>query len=332
MSFVGTWTQAAMDLPATTGINNTDNVEQVLIASPAATGTWQAVVSYSGTLTNNQQNYSLLITGGDAEEPPPPPLALSSVSPDSGLSGSTVTLDLTGTSLTANTTVKLTKSGQSDISATSLQLIGESLRCQINLTGAAAGPWNVVAAKPNLETATLPDAFTVIGAIWSENFDGTVSGWTSEGTNSWTLSTALNHSPAKSYFAAGPASRTTAYLVSPAFSIPSTATDMQLKFMQNRQLSAPDAGVLEFSLDGGAWYDVVSINSGASFASNGYNTTLNSNSNSVKSDFAGRQVWTGNSNGFVETIVNLTNTSKYAGHSLRIRWGIATDTKTASTG
>jgi hypothetical protein len=51
MPFVGTWSQASMSLPATTGINNTDNTEQVNIAAPTATGTWQAVVSYSGSLT-----------------------------------------------------------------------------------------------------------------------------------------------------------------------------------------------------------------------------------------------------------------------------------------
>ncbi len=39
MPFVGTWTQASMDLPATTGINNTDNVEQVHVSSPTVSGT-----------------------------------------------------------------------------------------------------------------------------------------------------------------------------------------------------------------------------------------------------------------------------------------------------
>ncbi len=49
-----------MDLPATTGINNTDNVEQVRIAAPPAAGTYQAVVCFAGTLTNSSQYYSLL--------------------------------------------------------------------------------------------------------------------------------------------------------------------------------------------------------------------------------------------------------------------------------
>jgi hypothetical protein len=190
MPFVGTWTVASMDLPATTGINNTDNVEQVLVSSPAVAGTWQAVVSYSGSLANNQQNYSLILSGSAAEVPPPPPVALSSINPTSGLAGSIVTIDITGTSLGAGSLVKLAKSGQPDIPASSVQPIGESIRCQFNLTGAATGLWSVVATNPDASSATLVDAFKVIGAIWSENFDDTFSGWTSNattGSNSWSL-------------------------------------------------------------------------------------------------------------------------------------------------
>lgn len=336
MPFVGTWTQASMNMPATTGVNNTDNIEQVRIAAPPAAGTYQAVVSFSGTLTNSSQNYSLLISGSTADTPPPPPLALASVSPNSGLSG-TVTLDLTGTSLRADTAVKLARSGQPDITATAFQLIGETLRCQVNLTGAAAGAWDVVATNPNSETATLPAAFTVIGTIWSENFDGVVSGWTSQattGSNSWSLVTTQSQSPTKSYFAAGPSTKSTTDLTSPSIAIPAGATSLQLKFWQNRDLqSGKDAGKLEFSINNGTWFDVEASGSGAAFASNGYNATVSGkgNPNSL-SEFNGLSAWSGNTNGFVETIVNLTDTAKYAGKNLSLRWIIATDASTASSG
>ncbi|RPJ33947.1 MAG: hypothetical protein EHM17_08445 [Verrucomicrobiaceae bacterium] len=337
MPFVGTWTQAAMNLTATTGVNNTDNVEQVLVSSPVQTGTWQAVVSFSGSLTNSQQNYSLVLSGSKAEEPPPPPLALASITPASGLANSTVTMDITGTSLKADTVVKLTKSGQADITATSVQLIGETLRCQLNLSGAATGAWNVTATNPNADSSTLANAFTVIGAIWSENFDATVAGWTSNvttGSNSWALTTAQSHSPAKSYFAPGPVSKSTTYLTSPSISIPGNATNLQFKFWHRYELqSTKDGGRLEFSVDGGTWFDVLASGSGAAFASNGYNATVKSKGQpGTTSEFDGKMAWSGNSNGFIETIINLTNTSKYAGHSLRIRWIIATDASTASTG
>ncbi len=63
MPFVGTWTQASMSENAITGVNNTDNVEQVYLAAPSVAGVYQAVVSFQGTLTNNAQFYSLLIDG-----------------------------------------------------------------------------------------------------------------------------------------------------------------------------------------------------------------------------------------------------------------------------
>ncbi|MEI8036851.1 MAG: MBG domain-containing protein [Verrucomicrobiota bacterium] len=73
MPFVGTWTQASMDLPATTGVNITDNVEQVRIAAPPVLGTYQAVITFTGTLTNSSQNYSLLVSGSSAAPAPLPP-------------------------------------------------------------------------------------------------------------------------------------------------------------------------------------------------------------------------------------------------------------------
>lgn len=63
MPFVGTWTVASMSQNATTGINNTDNVEQVLVSTSGQTGNWQAVVSYTGALTNSVQDYGLIISG-----------------------------------------------------------------------------------------------------------------------------------------------------------------------------------------------------------------------------------------------------------------------------
>jgi len=63
MPFVGTWTQASMSSAAIPGNNNTDNVEQVYVAAPPVKGTYQAVVSYQGTLSGNQQHFSMLISG-----------------------------------------------------------------------------------------------------------------------------------------------------------------------------------------------------------------------------------------------------------------------------
>ena len=87
--------------------------------------------------------------------------------------------------------MKLARYGQSDIFASGVQMIGDKLRCQFDLTGAAAGVWDVVATNPDSESFTLTGGFVVVGTLWSENFDGSVSGWTSQattGSNSWSWS------------------------------------------------------------------------------------------------------------------------------------------------
>lgn len=49
-------------VPATTGDNTLDNVEQVLISSPNLPGNYTVQISYKGTLTNGQQYYSLIFS------------------------------------------------------------------------------------------------------------------------------------------------------------------------------------------------------------------------------------------------------------------------------
>ena len=331
MPFVSAPSAATMDSPATTGVNNTDNVEQVSISAPSAAGAYQAVVSFSGTLTNNLQNYSLILSGSSADLAPHPPISLSGISPASGMSGN-VTVDLTGSGFLAGSVIKLKRVGQTDIVGTSVQLIGSSLRCQFNLTGAAAGLWDVVGTNPDLSTSTLTAGFSVLAAIWNENFDSNPVGWTSlttTGSNSWSLVNSVSYSPTSSYFAAGPASRSTVNLISPIIAIPSLATNLQLSFWHSYDLQyRRDGGRLEFSVAGGTWFDVTDAGSGASFASNGYGSTISSGSN----DFNGKLAWSGNSNGYIKSTVNLTDVAKYAGKNLQIRWRLATNGATASTG
>jgi hypothetical protein len=299
------------------------------------TGTGTPLVSTPSGYTSYGSIGQYFISGSVVNANAPP--ALTGITPASGFANTTVTVDVSGTGISASTAFKLTKSGQADIAASSVSAVGPIFRCQFNLNGAATGAWDVVATNPNLETSTLANAFTVVGAIWTQSFDGAVTGWSSEsttGSNSWSLTTAQSQSPSNSYFAPGPATKSTTNLVSPSILIPAGAADLQLKFWQNRNLqNARDAGKLEFSINNGAWFDVTASGSGAAFASNGYNTTISSSGNpSNRNEFAGQLAWSGNSGGFVETIVNLTDTAKYAGKNLRIRWRIATDNSTASTG
>ncbi|MDF7807971.1 S8 family serine peptidase [Pontiellaceae bacterium B12219] len=63
----GDWDENKIDDKATTGVNDVDNVEQVYLAAPVA-GDYQIVVDYVGTLTNDEQIYSLVVTGQTAPE------------------------------------------------------------------------------------------------------------------------------------------------------------------------------------------------------------------------------------------------------------------------
>ena len=55
--------------PATVGDNSLDNVEQLLVASPGAEGTYTVEVTFKGDLTDDQQAYSLILSGQSNELP-----------------------------------------------------------------------------------------------------------------------------------------------------------------------------------------------------------------------------------------------------------------------
>jgi Subtilase family/Bacterial Ig domain/Lamin Tail Domain/MBG domain (YGX type) len=101
MPFVGNWTTPSMSLPAITGKNNVDTVEQVFVNSPAQAGEYVVTVSLDGSLTTASQAYSLVLTGGTEQEINPPP-TVSLTSPLNGasfLTTDTVTVSATASDL-----------------------------------------------------------------------------------------------------------------------------------------------------------------------------------------------------------------------------------------
>ena len=100
----------------------------------------------------------------------------------------------------------------------------------------------------------------------------------------------------------------------------------QLVFRNSYALeNAFDGGVLEVSKDGGAFQDI--LVAGGSFEARGYNGTVSA---SFQNPLAGRAAWTGNSNGFVTTVVNLPASA--AGHTMTFRWRMGSDISVAATG
>ena len=334
MPFVGNWTTDAFATAATTGSNYTDNVEQVLVASPGTAGTYVARVTFAGTLTNDSQPFSLLLSGeADADTAGAP--RLTAASPASGTG--TQLFSLTGDRLLLGGTVKLTQARQPDVTGAGVEVFGDTAKARITTTGLAAGWWNLVFTNPDGQAAVLTNAFGVPRSLWSENFETNnigAKGWTflsTVGSSQWALSSARYVSATRSLFSAGVATTSDTSAVSPSIHIPSGASGLSLSFWHYFSLSSRnDGGVLELSLDGGAWLNVTNSVLGASFVANGYNATLSNSSNNPLGK--GCSVWSGNSGSFVQVQVSLTKTSLFAGHGLRIRWRLGTNSSISSTG
>jgi plastocyanin len=106
----------------------------------------------------------------------------------------------------------------------------------------------------------------------------------------------------------------------------------QITFRHNFNLEASDVdpnlgfdgGVLEISTDGGNTFQDI-LDAGGSFVAGGYNRII---SNDRGSPIAGRQAWSGNSKGFITTMVNLP----FVANTIRLRWRMASDTSGSSEG
>ena len=113
-------------------------------------------------------------------------------------------------------------------------------------------------------------------------------------------------------------------LDSPSLLLP--PTPLQLTFRHNFNLEASDTnpslgfdgGVVEISTDGGNTFQDILAASG-NFAMGGYNRTI---SGDRGSPIAGRRAWSGNSEGFITTVVNLP----FFLPSFTLRWRMASDT------
>jgi len=169
--------------------------------------------------------------------------------------------------------------------------------------------------------------------FFSENFDGMVApelpanGWMTSVTGAaphWVTSTALSDTAPNAAFAPDPPTASDNQLTSPilalAFSHP------QLVFRHKYDLEQGfDGGVLEISLNGGAFADIQSA--AGTFVTNGYTAAISS---FYQNPLAGRRAWSGHSGGFMTTIVNLP--PGLAGQNFQLRWRLGSDSSTGAGG
>ncbi len=130
-------------------------------------GTENALMTYS--LAKGESNHSpgpvamgILEDVGWTIEGPTPPPSVTSITPNSGQNTGSVSVSIAGSDFQDGATVKLTKSGESDIQGTDVVVAsGTQITCSFDLTGAATGAWNVVVTNPDDQSATLTNGFTV---------------------------------------------------------------------------------------------------------------------------------------------------------------------------
>jgi len=172
-------------------------------------------------------------------------------------------------------------------------------------------------------------------SIWSDDHEDGFSDWTvsNDGNgNDWQGKTDGGYSGNNYWFAADidpidPVTHTDSYLASQV--ITATVDDHSLQFFHKYNLEADgstgyDGGVVEINVNGGGWNDVGSSN----FSKNGYNTTI---STSYNSPIAGRQAFSGDSGGYVESVVNLSSLVNQ-GDTFQIRFREANDSSVSDDG
>ena len=182
-----------------------------------------------------------------------------------------------------------------------------------------------------LNLGTVSFSFTLgVSAPLLQNFDGVVlpdlpSGWataSSGAQSSWTTSTNASDTSSNAAFSPDPAAVGVNELDSPVFTLPASA---QLTFRHNYNLEVSptlgigyDGAVLEMKIGNGAFTDIIAA--GGSFVTGGYTHTISSG---YMNPLGGRQAWSGNSGGFVTTIVNLPTNA--AAQPVQLRWRCGSD-------
>ena len=184
--------------------------------------------------------------------------------------------------------------------------------------------------------STLSNNTAASTTLLQQNFDGVTAptlptGWTTSSSgaqSNWTTNTAQYYSSPNSAFSPDPSDIGVNELVSPSFTLSSA---LPLTFQNRYGLENNfDGAVLEISIDGGAFQDIVVA--GGSFVSGGYNGTI---SCAFSNPLAWCSAWTGISGGggspiYVTTSVNLPPAA--VGHSVQLRWRVGTDSAVGSLG
>jgi subtilisin-like proprotein convertase family protein len=178
----------------------------------------------------------------------------------------------------------------------------------------------------------------VPNVVFSENFDSVSApslpaGWTA--TNAagaaplWVTSNTTPDTIPNDAFIDDPQTVSDKTLDTPGIAIFSANSQLSFRHSYNLE-NTYDGAVIEISspnINSGAFTDITNPVVGGSFVTGGYTSAISTNFNSP---IAGRQAWTGNSNGYVTTVANLG--PNVVGQTIKIRFRMGSDSSNSGTG
>jgi len=164
---------------------------------------------------------------------------------------------------------------------------------------------------------------TTTEVLFSDNVESGVNGWTHDaalGTDSWAISSSRPFDGTKSWKATDPSSISDQRLTSPTVTLPDDLSGLSFQFEQWRLMegggtTCADGGILEISIDGGAFSQVPT----GQFLVGGYTGTVSSGSGNP---LAGNQAWCGLATAYEPVIADL---STYAGHDVQLRFRLGSN-------
>jgi len=140
------------------------------------------------------------------------PPTVSSITPNSGLNTSTISItNLAGAGFSGTPVVNLTRSGQANITATGVTVVSSGkITCTFDLTGKTTGTWNVNVTNPDGQKASLAGGFTITNASSPPTVTAVspTSGSTIGGTSVTVTGTGLTGATAVKFGSASAASYT----------------------------------------------------------------------------------------------------------------------------
>jgi subtilisin family serine protease len=156
---------------AVRGINNTDNINQVIIEMPAD-GEYLVEVYHSGSLTGPEQHFSLVLSGLSHADPDYPFQITSH--PQIGDYTDFYEFEVTGTGFMLGAELRLERENFTPVSAYAIEVSADRMFSRMDTAELESGLWDVVVVNPDGREQRVPGGFFLPNDYedWISQFDG----------------------------------------------------------------------------------------------------------------------------------------------------------------